>query len=231
MSAVVRGESLHWTRPAAEGGAETHVLRGADLEVHAGEMVTIAGPSGTGKSVLGSLMLRLRPVDEPGRVFWGDQEVTSLPARQLHPLRARFQGLLQQGTAILPPFSTVRSALAETLREVRGIRGTDAAARIDDVAGLLGIAGLLDRRPRYLSGGEKRKSSIARLLLAEPAFAFVDEPDSGLDPVSQHEVMGELRKVLDRTGMGMLVVTHNARLADRYADRRLSLREGVLHAA
>jgi ABC-type glutathione transport system ATPase component len=228
---VVRATELHWTRPAAEGGEATHVLRGADLSIEAGEMVTISGPSGTGKSVLGSLVLRLRPLEGPGRVWWGDREVTALPARQLHPLRARFQGLLQQGTAILPPFSTVRSALRETLSEVRGIRGADAKQRIDEVGRLLGISGLLDRRPRYLSGGEKRKSSIARLLLAEPAFAFVDEPDSGLDPVSQHEVMGELRRVLDRTGMGMLVVTHNARLADTYADRRLVLREGVLHAA
>ncbi|HCP44986.1 MAG TPA: hypothetical protein DIU15_03040 [Deltaproteobacteria bacterium] len=62
-------------------------------------------------------------------------------------------------------------------------------------------------------------------------FAFVDEPDAGLDPVSQHEVIGELRQAVERTGVAMLLVTHSAVLAEHYADRRILLREGQLHAA
>lgn len=229
MKPVIRGHALSWSRPAPEGAVV--VLQDAELAVHPGEMVAISGPSGTGKSVLGSLVLRLRPVPAPGRVFWGETDVSTLRDGDLQPLRLRYQALLQQTGAILPPFCTVRESLLETLRHVRRCSRADAEVRLQAVAELLGISKLLHRRPRYLSGGEQRKSSVARLLLTEPAFAFVDEPDSGLDPVSQHEVLGELRKAVDRTGMGMLVITHNAMLAQRYADRRLRLQEGQLRAA
>lgn len=229
MSAVVRGQQLSWSRPAP--GGPVPVLRDAEISVQAGEMVAISGPSGTGKSVLGSLVLRLRPVPSPGRVFWGDTDVSGLGDGDLQPLRLRYQALLQQTGAILPPFCTVRESLLETLRHVRRVDRDEAEERLRACADLLGISKLLHRRPRYLSGGEQRKSGVARLLLTDPAFAFVDEPDSGLDPVSQHEVLGELRKAVDRTGMGMLVITHNAMLAQRYADRRLRLQEGQLRAA
>ncbi|MBN93774.1 MAG: hypothetical protein CL928_06820 [Deltaproteobacteria bacterium] len=209
------------------------VLEGIDVAIHPGEMVAISGPSGVGKSVLGSLMLRLRSVPPPGRVFWGEQEVTNLSARELQPLRVRYQGLLQQTGAILPPFLTVRQALTETVCQVcvPGAGVAEARDRVEHVADLLGIQKILDRYPRFLSGGEQRKSGVARLLLADPVFAFVDEPDAGLDPVSQHEVIGELRQAVERTGVAMLLVTHSAVLAEHYADRRILLREGQLHAA
>ena len=229
-AAVLRAEGLAWTRPARSGEAARVVLQDASLAIQPGEMVAVSGPSGVGKSVLGSLVLRLREVPAPGRVLWGDRDVTALGARALTPLRARHQGLLQQTAAILPPFCSVEESLLETLRHVCRDRSA-ARARVREVAELLGIAALLGRRPRFLSGGEQRKAGVARLLLTNPAFAFVDEPDSGLDPVSQHEVLGELRKAVDRSGMGMLVVTHNALLARRYADRRLILQEGRLHAS
>jgi ABC-type glutathione transport system ATPase component len=231
MSAVVRGEGLCWTRPPRGDAPAQLVLQDAEIAVQPGEMVAISGPSGIGKSVLGSLLIRLREVPEPGRVYWGDVEVSSLSARRLQPLRAAFQGLLQHTGAILPPFCTVEESLVETLRHVRRVPRREARQRAREVAELLGIGELLHRRPRFLSGGEQRKSGVARLLLSDARFAFVDEPDSGLDPVSQHDIVGELRKVVDRTGMGMLVVTHNAMLARRYADRRLLLGEGRLHAA
>ena len=101
--------------------------------------------------------------------------------------------------------------------------------RVVEVAERLGIARLLDRHPRFLSGGEGRKSGVARLLLARPRFAFVDEPDAGLDPVSQHEVLKLLREAVDEMGVSMLLVTHSAVLAKVYADRRIVLRRGELH--
>lgn len=231
MSAIVRGEGLTWTRPARGSAPAQRVLQDAAIEVQPGELVAISGPSGIGKSVLGTLLLRLRSVPAPGRVHWGDTDVSALSGRKLQALRSGFQGLMQHTGAILPPFCTVEESLMETLRHVRPTPREEARARVAEVADLLGISALLDRKPRFLSGGEQRKSGVARLLLSEARFAFVDEPDSGLDPVSQHDVVGELRHVVDRTGMGMLVVTHNAMLARRYADRRLLLREGRLHAA
>ncbi len=231
MTAILRGEGLSWTRPPRGDAPAQLVLQDAAISIDPGEMVAVSGPSGIGKSVLGSLLLRLRAVPSPGRVHWGDTDVTALSGRRLQPLRAGFQGLLQHTGAILPPFCSVEESLVETARHVRRLSRDDARVRVQEVAELLGIAALLHRRPRFLSGGEQRKSGVARLLLSDARFAFVDEPDSGLDPVSQHDIVGELRHVVDRTGMGMLVITHNAMLARRYADRRLILREGRLHAA
>ncbi len=231
MSPVVRGEALSWTRPARGSSPALVVLKDAEVSIQPGELVAVSGPSGIGKSVLGSLLLRLRHVPQPGQVYWGEQAVGQLAARELTPLRARYQGLLQQTSAVLPPFCTLEESLRETLKHVCGIRGAEALDRIRPVTDLLGITALLHRRPRFLSGGEQRKSGVARLLLTDPRFAFVDEPDSGLDPVSQHDVLGELRAAVDLTGMGMLVVTHNAMLANRYADRRLLMKDGRLHAA
>lgn len=227
---IVRAQGLRWRRPDAEPGTPD-VLCGVDVETCPGELVAVSGPSGVGKSVLGSLILRLREVPPGGRLWWGDREVTDLSARKLQPLRTGFQGLLQQTGAILPPFMTVRQSLLETVRYVEGggQRGEQAMAAVMAVAERLGIARLLDRFPRFLSGGEQRKSGVARLLLARPRFAFVDEPDAGLDPVSQHEVLKLLRHAVDETGVSMLLVTHSAVLAELYADRRIVLSRGELH--
>ena len=227
---VLRARSLVWRRPGSEAGAPD-VLSGVDVDMFAGEIVAISGPSGVGKSVLGSLILRLRALGEGSALWWGDRDVSQMNSAALQPLRTDYQGLLQQTGAILPPFRTVRQSLLETVRYVDS-SDLDAAAaeqKVRDVAERLGISRLLDRHPRFLSGGEGRKSGVARLLLAKPRFAFVDEPDAGLDPVSQHEVLKLLREAVDETGVSMLLVTHSAVLANRYADRRIVLRKGELH--
>ncbi len=227
---VIRARSLRWRRPGSNADAPD-ILNGVDVDMFPGELVAVSGPSGVGKSVLGSLILRLRNLSEGSELFWGDRDVSHLGARALQPLRTDYQGLLQQTGAILPPFRTVRQSLLETVQYVDSSVpvGEVAEARVVEVAERLGIARLLDRHPRFLSGGEGRKSGVARLLLARPRFAFVDEPDAGLDPVSQHEVLKLLREVVDEMGVSMLLVTHSAVLAKVYADRRIVLRRGELH--
>ena len=227
---VIRARSLRWRRPGSDADAPD-ILNGVDVDMFPGELVAVSGPSGVGKSVLGSLILRLRNLGKGSELFWGDRDVSHLEASALQPLRTDYQGLLQQTGAILPPFRTVRQSLLETVQYVDSSSPARevAEARVVEVAERLGISRLLDRHPRFLSGGEGRKSGVARLLLARPRFAFVDEPDAGLDPVSQHEVLKLLREVVDEMGVSMLLVTHSAVLAKVYADRRIVLRRGELH--
>ncbi len=221
MTAVVAGAQLGFS------AGPRVVLRGVDIEIEAGELVALEGPSGVGKTVLGTLLLRLRRPDPPGRVAWGTLDVTSLSARALRPMRARHQALLQHAGASLPPYMSVGEALLETARHVAGAEDPSAAA--SRTAMDLGIADLLDRRPRYLSGGEQRRAGLARVLLADPVFAFVDEPDAGLDAAARLVALQLLRARCDE-GMACLLVTHNQGLARRFADRRLALEGGRLAA-
>jgi putative ABC transport system ATP-binding protein len=221
---VLRSEGLRWTI----GRSGRRILQGADLEVGPGELVALEGGSGAGKTVLGTLLLRLRPL-QTGRVFWGDLDVSGLPLRRLQPLRRRYQGMLQQGDALLPPYRTLRQLFAETSRAVCSPPAD--SARLAEVTGRLGLDGLLDRRPRHLSGGEQRRAGLARVLLTRPEFLLVDEPEAGLDPLSRREVFELIRQLADRDGVGVLLVTHRPGLARRVADRCLLLAEGRLHAA
>ena len=221
---VIRAEGLRWT----VGPSARRVLCGIDLDVGRGELVALEGGSGAGKTVLGTLLLRLRPL-QVGRLFWGDLDVTALPLRRLQPLRRKVQGMLQQGDALLPPYRTLGQLLTETSRTV--CRPPADPARLAEVVGRLGLDGLLDRRPRHLSGGEQRRAGLARVLLTRPDFLLVDEPEAGLDPLSRREVFTLIRQLVDRDGVGVLLVTHRPGLARRVADRCLLLREGRLHAA
>ena len=221
MTAVVAGVQLGFSV-----GARV-VLRHVDLAIGAGELVALEGPSGVGKTVLGTLLLRLRRPAPPGRVTWGEVDVTSLSARALRPMRAGHQALLQHAGASLPPYMSVGDALLETARHVAGAEEPAEAAR--RTAASLGIAELLDRRPRHLSGGEQRRAGLARVLLADPVFAFVDEPDAGLDAEARLVALQLLRTRCDR-GMACLLVTHNQGLARRFADRRVVLEGGSLRA-
>jgi ABC-type glutathione transport system ATPase component len=221
---VLKAEGIRWS----PGDSGHRVLAGVDLQVDPGELVALEGGSGAGKTVLGTLLLRLRPL-QAGRLRWGEQDVTALSLRRLHPLRRRFQGMLQQGDALLPPYRTLRQLFDETARHVCRPRAEEG--RVGEVVDRLGLTALLDRYPRYLSGGEQRRAGLARVLLTRPEFLLVDEPEAGLDPLSRREVFHLIRQLADRDGVGVLLVTHRPGLARRVADRRLLLAEGRLHAA
>ena len=223
MTPVLRAEGLRWAIPTGR-----RVLQGVDLSMEAGELVALEGGSGAGKTVLATLLLRLRPL-QGGRLFWGDLDVSGRSLRRLQPLRRSWQGMLQQGDALLPPYRTLRQLLGETARHV--CRPPAEAGRQAEVVERLGLAGLLDRYPRHLSGGEQRRAGLARVLLARPRFLLVDEPEAGLDPLSRREVFELLRQTVDRDGTTVLLVTHRPGLARRVADRRLALREGRLRVA
>lgn len=219
MDAVITGEKLAW---APAGGMA--VLRSATIMLRRGEVVALQGSSGAGKTVLGTLLLGLRKPTS-GAVSWAGS--TAVGPAAPPAVRRRYQMLPQHTAALLPPFQKVRAALGETARWVRGepvdIEGHPWLAR-------LGCGALLDREPGTLSGGEQRRLSLLRVLLAEPHFAFVDEPDAGQDPETAEEVLALIAQWSHERGVAALVVTHHAGLAARYADRRCELCEGVLDA-
>jgi putative ABC transport system ATP-binding protein len=197
------------------------VLRGIDLDVRAGEMVSIVGPSGSGKS---TLLYCLAGLERPsaGEVLLGEVAVHSASAAALARLRRDRIGFVFQAYNLIPSLS-VRENVALPARLAR--------RRRPDVAGALAAVGLdghAHKRPGQLSGGQQQRVAIARALAATPSILFADEPTGALDQAAGHIVLDLLRDYAsDRRCV--VLVTHDLDAAAR-ADRTIVLRDGLIVA-
>lgn len=219
--ALVAADHARWrqfTPPAKDGillagrglakafGAR-RLFGGIDIEVRAGEIVSIVGPSGCGKTTLGNILLGLVPADA------GTVERASGVSR------LRFQKLYQDPPAAFAPGQSILEGLADLAR-LHKRPWTDVRKLLDR----LRLPGkLLDRLPAQISGGELQRFAILRALLLDPVFLFADEATSRLDPVSQKEVMDLLKEIVEETGLAVLMVTHDRALAEKVSNRVVSL--------
>lgn len=162
----------------------------------------LVGPSGAGKtSVLHAVAGLLRP--EMGRIVVGG--VTLFGPGVNVPVERRRAGYVFQDTRLFPHLNVRRNLLY----------GAAAAVELEEVAGLLDIADLLDRRPASLSGGEARRVAIGRALLMRPAFLLLDEPTVSLDATRREEVLRAVERARDAAGVPVLMVTHDTAEAER----------------
>ncbi|MFA6031866.1 MAG: ATP-binding cassette domain-containing protein [Myxococcota bacterium] len=192
---------------------ERALFDGLEISVRRGEIVAIVGPSGCGKTTVGNILLGLVAPDR-GEV----ERVAGLAP-------TRFQKLYQDPPAAFAPHQMLRHSLGDLLKR-HGLAWTQAEASMDRFG--LGRE-LLDRRPNEVSGGELQRFAILRALLLDPVFLFADEATSRLDPVSQKDVFTILIEAVRERGLGLLMVTHEAALAERLAQRILTL--GAAEAA
>jgi ABC-type sugar transport system ATPase subunit len=210
----VRFERVTKTWP---GGAVA--LRALDLETRDGELLVLVGPSGCGKSTALRIAAGLeRP--SAGRVWIGGEDVTERAARE------RDVAMVFQSYALYP-HKSVRENLAFPLRMKR-VSGPARAARVAEVAELLGLAELLDRRPRELSGGQRQRVALGRAMVREPRAFLLDEPLSNLDATLRIETRAELARLHRRLGATMLYVTHDQEEALTLGQRVALLRAGAL---
>nr|WP_242342206.1 ABC transporter ATP-binding protein [Anaeromyxobacter sp. SG22] len=194
-------------------------LRGVSLSVGDGKLVAVVGPSGCGKSTLLSLVAGL---DAP------DAGVIRIDGRVVNDLspRERDVAMVFQSYALYPHM-TVRRNLAFPL-DVAGVPRREIAARVEEVAALLGLAPLLDRRPAALSGGQRQRVALGRALVRRPKVFLLDEPLSNLDAALRLGVRAELKKLHERLGATFVYVTHDQAEAMTLADRIAVLRDGAL---
>jgi lipoprotein-releasing system ATP-binding protein len=206
----------------ARDGERVEVLKGVSLAVAAGELVSIAGPSGVGKSTLLHLLGGLeRPTG--GKISYGETNLAELTDLALARFRNRHAGFVFQFHHLLPEFSAVENVMLPLL--IR--RATQAVAR-ERAAALLGRVGLSERlrhRPGELSGGEQQRVAIARALVGEPAVLLADEPTGNLDSKTGEEVFELLRELNQETRLTCILITHNEELARR-TDRVLRMLDG-----
>jgi putative ABC transport system ATP-binding protein len=204
---VLFARNLHKDYPM--NGAAVHALRGASLEVHAGEYVAIAGPSGSGKSTLLQL---IGGIDAPssGSVELLGTRLDSLSDRELTHLRLTRLGFVFQRFHLLP----VLTAL-ENVELPMAEAGLSRGKRRDRALELLAYVGLCDRaghRATQLSGGEMQRVAIARALANQPVLLLADEPTGELDAGTGTEILSLFRR-LNKDGTTLVVVTHDEQLA------------------
>jgi lipoprotein-releasing system ATP-binding protein len=212
------------TRTFHEGVSTLEVLRGLDLQVHAGERLGIIGASGSGKT---TLLQILGGLDRPdgGTVSIDGRDLHSLSEPERGRLRNRTIGFVYQFHHLLAEFSAQENVAMPLL-----VRRTAAASAAQRAAALLGRVGLGERlrhRPHQLSGGERQRAAVARALVTEPRLVLADEPTGNLDGRNAEQVFALMLELNRELGTSLVVVTHDARLAARM-DRVLELDQGRL---
>jgi len=199
------------------------VVNGVALEVGAGEIVGLLGPNGAGKTTTFYLTVGLiRP--SRGRIFLGDRELTRMPMYR----RARAGiGYLPQEPSVFRKLS-VRDNLRAVL-ETRRMPRAEREEAVDRGLQRLGLDAVATQKAMTLSGGERRRLEIARSLALEPRFLLMDEPFSGVDPISVDEVQAIIAGLRDE-GIGILITDHNVRETLAITDRAYLLYEGKVMA-
>lgn len=191
-------------------------LKDVNLEVASGEYFVLLGPSGSGKTLLLETLCGLRRADSGGIVI-GDTDVTHLEPRQ------RDIGYVPQDYALFPHLS-VRSNVGFGLSNPMTSLTGDRWEEVDRLMSAVGISHLADRRPRWLSGGEKQRVALARALATKPRVLLLDEPVSALDEDTRDTLCRQLKQVQQATGTTTVHVCHNFAEMMTVADR-----VGVIH--
>ena len=199
------------------------VLDGIDLEVRRGEMLTILGRSGTGKSVLLKLIIGLQQPDA-GFIEIGGQEIAALPLDRLNEIRKKLGFLFQQ--AALYDSLTVEENVAFPLRRHTALPDGERRARARELLSHVGMERDLEKLPANISGGMKKRVGLARALALDPEVVLLDEPTAGLDPITAAEIIQLIQELRKAHEMSAVVVTHDLRSAEALADRVVLLNEG-----
>jgi len=203
-------------------GATTHALAGVDLTITPGESVAIMGPSGSGKT---TLLHCLAGIITPtsGAVLWRGEDLASLSEARRTALRRQDFGFVFQSGQLLPELPAVENAAIPLMLD--GVPRAEATRVAAGWLAHLGLAGLEQRRPGELSGGQAQRVAIARALVGSPGIVFADEPTGALDQTTGAEVLAVLTSAAKASGAALVVVTHDPGVA-RHCGRTLAMRDG-----
>ena len=201
------------------------VLKAIDLEVGAGQTLSVLGRSGTGKSVLLKLIIGLEKPDS-GSIFVHGEEVTKLPMKELNEVRKKVGFLFQQ--AALYDSMTVEENVAFPLRRHAHFSDVERKDRVRDLLASVGMDRDTQKMPSEISGGMQKRVGLARALALDPEILLFDEPTAGLDPITASEIDDLIVKLQKERHITSVVVTHDIRGARTVSDRLALMREGEI---
>lgn len=222
MSAVVEALDVRYRYPGGDG----FELRMPSLSIAAGQRIACIGTSGCGKTTLVNVISGVL-VPESGRVRLCGQDLGSMSEASRRSLRRRAIGMVFQEFELLDYLSAMDNILLP-FRIGGGRAGRAERVRAGELAEALGVGGLLSRRPRKLSQGERQRVSVCRALVTRPAVVIADEPTGSLDPQNASGVIDLLMEATGQAGAALFVVTHDHTLLDRfeYVVRMNDVRKG-----
>lgn len=201
---------------------ELQVLKGIDLKVEKGEIISIVGPSGAGKTtflqILGTLS---RP--DAGKILFESNEVNTYRDKQLAAFRNKNIGFVFQFHHLLPEFTALENVcipafIAQTKKE-------EAEEKAKEIMGFLNLSHRLEHKPKEMSGGEQQRVAVARALINGPAVIFADEPSGNLDSQNKKELHDLFFTIRKKYNSSFVIVTHDEGLANM-ADRKLMMKDG-----
>lgn len=205
----------------------THALRGVSLDITAGEVVAIMGPSGSGKSTLLHCVAGVL-VPDSGTVTFRDRAVHAMSESARAALRLTSFGFVFQFGQLLGDLTVIDNVTVPLL--LGGTPRRRAVAEATTWLDRLGLAGLGDKLPGELSGGQAQRVAVARAMVTGPEVLFADEPTGALDSLTAESVMSVFLETASARGTTVVLITHDARTA-AYADRTVIVRDGTVSAS
>jgi ABC-type sugar transport system ATPase subunit len=206
-------------RGVVKSFGSVRVIQDVDLEIADGEFVVLVGPSGCGKSTLLRMIAGLETINK-GEVLIGGEVVNDMSPKE------RNIAMVFQSYALYPHM-TVRENLGFSLKLARAPRA-EASAKIQRAADILGLGGLLERKPRELSGGQRQRVAMGRAIVRDPAVFLFDEPLSNLDAALRVQMRVELTELHNRLAATMIYVTHDQVEAMTMAQKIAVLNQGLI---
>lgn len=221
--AAIRADRV--SRHYAMGGAVIRAVDEITLAVNTGEFVALLGSSGSGKSTLLNLMAGLdRPTT--GAIFANGRNLSEMSSVELARYRSKTVGMVFQSFNLLPRM-TLEENVELPLRLAEVDRG-ERAGRVQEALSRVRLDKRLEHRPSELSGGEQQRAALARALVNRPSILFADEPTGNLDSATGETILLLLKEIQQKLNMTIIMVTHERPLAEKFADRIVTVADGKL---
>lgn len=215
---MLQAENIHKTY------SNLQVLKGVNMQVNAGEIVSIVGSSGAGKSTLLHILGTLDSADK-GKIFLNNQPVHLLKGKKLAAFRNQHIGFIFQFHHLLPEFTALENVCIPGWIAKR--KNNEVKSAAEKLLQLLGLANRMENKPNQLSGGEQQRVAVARALINNPAIVFADEPTGNLDSQNAKELHDLFTRLRDEFNQTFLIVTHNEELA-ALSNRTLHMKDGLM---